>query len=179
MASIEIGRPGGGRDDVAEQDGGGLGVHLALVDGGEGDDPGESPFQLADVLLDLVGDEGQDVLRDVAAGGAQLRLEDRQAGLEVGRLDVGDQAPLEPGAEAVLERRDLLGRPVGRDDDLLVDLVEGVEGVEELLLGAVLAGQELDVVDEQHVDSPVLVPELAHLGGLDGGDNLVGEFSRW
>ena len=45
------------------------------------------------------------------SGGAEqpflggLLAQDRDAGLEVGRLDVGDQAPLEPGAHAVLERR--------------------------------------------------------------------------
>jgi len=47
--------------------------------------------------------------------------------------------------------------------------------VEELLLGAVLAGQELDVVDQEHVDRPVLVPDLGHVPGLDGGDDLVHE----
>jgi hypothetical protein len=30
---------------------------------------------------------------------------------------------------------------------------ERVEGVEELFLGALLAGEELDVVDQEHVDA--------------------------
>ena len=38
---------------------------------------------------------------------------------------------------------------VGGEDDLLACLVQGVEGVEELLLGALLAGEELDIVDDQ------------------------------
>ena len=46
----------------------------------------------------------------------------------------------------------LLGRSVAGNHDLLHALVQRVEGVEELLLGALLAGQELDVVDQQHVD---------------------------
>ena len=50
--------------------------------------------------------------------------------------------------------------------------------MEELLFGAVLSGQELHVVDEQHVDGSVLVPELAHLRCLDGGDHLVHELLR-
>ena len=50
--------------------------------------------------------------------------------------------------------------------------------MEELFLRAVLAGQELDVVDEEDVDGAVLVSELAHLRGLDGGDDLVHEVLR-
>ena len=41
-----------------------------------------------------------------------LVAQDRQAGLEVGRLDVGDEAPLEPAAQALLERRDGVGHAV-------------------------------------------------------------------
>jgi hypothetical protein len=54
-------------------------------------------------------------------------------------------------------------------------LVQGVEGVEELFLGALLAGEELDVVDEQDVDGAVLVAEAGHLVVADGVDHLVGE----
>ena len=95
-------------------------------------------------------------------GGLPLGLlaEDGEAGLEVGRLDVGDQPPLEPGAEPVLERGDVVGRPVGGEHDLAAGLVEGVERVEQLLLEALLALDELDVVDEQHVGRvAVLAPE--------------------
>ena len=45
-----------------------------------------------------------------------------------------------------------LGRAVGGEHDLAAGVIQRVEGVEELLLGAGLALQELDVVDEQHVD---------------------------
>ena len=48
--------------------------------------------------------------RDAIALG--LVAQDREAGLEVGRLDVGDQAPLEPAAEAFFERRDRVGHAV-------------------------------------------------------------------
>ena len=39
-------------------------------------------------------------------------------------------------------------------------VVERVEGVEELVLRALLAGEELDVVDQQHVDVAVALAEL-------------------
>ena len=115
------------------------------------------------------------------SGGIQRRLplgllaEDGEAGLEVGGLDVGDQAHLEPAAQAVLEGADGVGRPVGGQHDLAVGLVEVVEGVEELLLGLLLALDELDVVDEQHVDVAVAALEGVVGAGAHGVDELVEE----
>ena len=100
-------------------------------------------------------DELQDVARHRQPVLRRLLAEDRDARLELGRLDVGDQAPLEPRPQPVLQRLEALGRPVGADDDLLVRVVEGVEGVEELFLRTFFALQELDVVDEQDVDVAV------------------------
>ena len=76
-----------------------------------------------------------------------------------------------------LERRDLARWSIGRDDDLSAAFVQRVEGVEELLLDPLLALDELDVVDEQHVVVAVAAlepldprPALAH-----GVDELVHE----
>ena len=54
-----------------------------------------------------------------------------------------------------------------RDHDLLAVLVQRVERVEELFLRPLFAGDELDVVDQQHVDAPVAVAELVDLVLLD------------
>ena len=54
--------------------------------------------------------------------------------------------------------------------------VQRVEGVEELLLDAFLAGQEVDVVDQQDVELLAVAPlEGVHALVLDGGDELVRE----
>ena len=66
--------------------------------------------------------------------------------------------------------------PVGADDDLLARVVQGVEGVEEFLLGLLLAGDELDVVDEQDVSAAVFGLEGLHALIAHAGDELVGEF---
>ena len=95
--------------------------------------------------------------------------------LEVRSGQVGDQAPLEPAAEPLLEGQDGLRRSIGRQDDLLAVLVDRVERVEELLLGPFLVGDELDVVDEEEVDSPVAGAEVVDLALLDRGDELVRE----
>ena len=57
----------------------------------------------------------------------------------------------------------------GRSEESTICLscaVQGVEGVEELLLGGFLAGDELDVIDQQHVDAAVVVAEVAACCGL-------------
>ena len=97
-----------------------------------------------------------------------------------GRLDVGDQPPLEPGAHPVFQGLQPFRWSVRGHHDLLVRVVQRVEGVEELLLGSFLALQELDVVDEQDVDVAVaplerdlaVVPQAVDevVGELLGGD---------
>ena len=76
-----------------------------------------------------------------------LLAQDGDARLEVGPADVDDDALAEARAQALVELLQLARRPVGGEHDLLAGLVERVERVEELDLRALLAGQELDVVD--------------------------------
>ena len=135
----------------------------------------DGTFQLADVVFEVVGDELGHILRQVEMEKLCLPLDDGHAGLKIWRLDVGGQAPLETGAQTLFQTLDLLGRAVGGDDDLLVGVVEGVEGVEELFLRGLLARDELDVVHQQQVGHAVLHPEVFGAAGADGGDQLVGE----
>ena len=74
--------------------------------------------------------------------------QNRDAGLQFGRLDVGDQTPFEPRTQPVFKCRKLFRWAVRGDDDLLVGVVQGVEGMEELFLDTFLAFDELDVVDQ-------------------------------
>ena len=67
------------------------------------------------------------------------------------------------------------GARSGGDDDLLVGVVERVEGVEELFLGAFLALEELDVVDQQHVDVAVAALEGDLAVVAERVDEVVGE----
>src|SRR5206468_8311471 len=93
--------------------------------------------------------------------------------------DVGGEAPLKPGPEAVLELSDRLWWTVARHHDLFALFVDRVEGVEELFLRALFPRDELDVVDEEHVDPPVPLAELLTLLRPDRIDELIGElFAR-
>ena len=51
----------------------------------------------------------------------------------------------------MLEVLNFAGRAVAGQDDLLVRFVQRVEGVEEFLLNPLLAGEKLNVVNQQHV----------------------------
>src|SRR5690606_5352196 len=131
--------------------------------------------ELTDVRRDLRRDVLEDVVRGREPFAGSLLAEDRDAGLEVRRLDVRDEAPLEPGPQAVLEAVELLRRDVRGDDDLLVRVVQGVERVEVLLHRLFLALQELDVVDEEDVDLAVAALERASTTFTDRVDEVVRE----
>ena len=141
-------------DDVPEDSLGRLEVDVPPVEGRPGGDPGQGTLELADV----VGDEPGDVLEDLeghrAWGELGVSPQDGETGLHVRGLDVGEQAPFESAAQPVLQRGQVAGVAVGADDHLLTGLIEGVEGVEELLEDLLLAFEELDVVEQEDVESP-------------------------
>src|SRR5690606_41499388 len=62
-----------------------------------------------------------------------LLAEDRDPRLEIRRLDVRDESPLEPRDQALLEARDLLRRTVTRHHDLALRSEQRVDGWEGLL----------------------------------------------
>ncbi len=106
----------------------------------------------------------------------RLLLQNCHLGFKIGRLNIGDQSPLKARAQAIFDLGQLLGRTITGDDDLTVGVMQRIEGVEELLLGALFSGEKLDVIDQQHVDAAEAIAETHHLVVLDGVDHLVGEF---
>src|SRR5215813_10606340 len=155
-----------------------LEVDGLAVQAGEGGHPDERAFELPDVG----GDPARDVLQRlrwrVEPFLDRFLTEDRDARLQFRWLDVGEQAPFEPAAQPVFEGHQALGRAVAGDDDLLARVVQRVEGVEELLLRSFLVLQELDVVDQQHVDVAVAAAEAVLLAVPDHVDEVVGELLR-
>ena len=145
---------------------------------GVGEQPDERSLEFADVRLDLRGDVHGHVVGQRNRLGIGLFPQDCHLGLEIRRLHVGDESPLEARSEALFEPWNVMRRAVAAEDDLLLRVVEGVEGVEELVLRAFLAGDELDVVDEQDVDRAVALTELQNPVVADGVDHLVHETFR-
>src|SRR5208283_4334830 len=79
--------------------------------------------------------------------------------------------------QSLLDVAKLLEIDVTGDDDLLAAGHQGLEGVEEFLLCAALAGEELDVVDQQQIERVVVALEfiegLALIGAHDVADVLL------
>ena len=117
-----------------------------------GDDADKRALERADAVRRAVGEQGQDAVvgQDDAVVLSAL-AQDRDARGEVGRLDGGDEPGLEALAQAVLEGVEVAREAVGGQHQLAAEVVQGVEGVEELLLGLGLRREELDVVDEQDI----------------------------
>ena len=150
-------------------------IQRAARDFRVGDHLGEHAFQFADVVAHLVGDKGQDLVGHGNAALLRLRLQNRRPRLDVRHLDVGHQAPFKAGLQPLLQGDHRLRRPVAGKHQLLAAAVQIVEGVEHLFLGAFLAGNELDIVDQQHVRRAILFAELGHVLRADRLDELVGE----
>ena len=75
----------------------------------------------------------------------------------------------------MLQILNLTGRPIAGQHDLLVGLVQCIKGVEELFLNTFLAGEELNVVNQQHIGLTVFLAELHQLVFLNGRNVFVGE----
>ena len=148
--------------------------HVRPGEGRVGAHADQSAFELSDVGLDATRDERENFRRGGEFLSLGLLLKDGQPRLEIGWLDVGEEPPFETRPKPFFERRDLLGRPV-RCDDQLALRVKGVEGVEELLLGSLLALEELDVVDEKDVGCALTLVEGRDRSSLKSKDEFVHE----
>jgi hypothetical protein len=132
-----------------------------------------APFELADVRADPLGEEHHHVLRD---GNVRERLElledDVEPELEIGLVDVGDEAPGEAREDPRLDSVEVLRRAVRADHQPAPGRDDLVHRVEEFFLGRFLAGDELDVVDHQKIGRAQLLLELDRLVGAKRGDEL-------
>ena len=167
---------GGAGVEAVEHLGRELGGERPAGERAEGDDADQRALERAHVVLDALGDHLQGELvgqLDAVVVGALAQ--DRQARGELGWLDVGDEAGLEALAQAVLERLQVVRGAVGGEHDLAPAVVQGVEGVEELLLGLGLALEELDVVEQQHVDVAEARLEVLGVAVAERVEELVRE----
>ena len=79
-----------------------------------GDEPHQRAFKLAHVGAHVRGDEERDIGGQVHLLALRLLLQDGDLGFEIGRLNVGDQAPLEARAQAIFNLGKFLRRTVAR-----------------------------------------------------------------
>ena len=162
-------------EQILERVGRDLEVQRAAAQARIGHHARQTALELTNVALHMIRDEREHRIVNVDIVLPRAVAQDRDARFDVRRLNIGNQSPLEARAEALLQLGDLLGRPVGADDDLLVRIVQRVEGVEKLLLRGLTAADKLYVVDHQNIHVPVALAEFQPLVLLNRGDQLVCE----
>ena len=143
---------------------------------GDGQHAGHRALEHADVLGHAGGDLVQDRgLWKLGLGVGGEPPQQRDPGAKVGAFELDLQPPAEAVAKPLGKPRERLRRTVAGEHDLLAGGVQRVEGVDELLLGALLALEHLDVVDQQRVE--LAVARLEELGPVapQGADELAGE----
>ena len=77
--------------------------------------------------------------------------------------------------QTLLQRGNLARRAVRSDDYLFLRVVKRIEGVEELFLSSLLAGHELDIVHQQHINRTILFPKCLRLIVANSVDQFVHE----
>ena len=149
------------------------------VQAGLGLDADDGALHAADVALQVFGHEADQILVRGQAVQLELVADDARPGLIVGRLDTGDQAGGHAAAEVLVDAGDAADRQGRGEDHPPPGLDQVVEDGVELLLGLVLAGQGVHVLDEQHVAVvDVFLGELLHGVGADALDHVRGELLR-
>ena len=138
----------------------------------------QGAFQFPHVSADVLGDEIGHIVGQADARLLGLALQDGHPHLQFRRLDGHDQARVQTRDQPVVDALELLRVGVAGNDDLpLVDR-HCLEHMEELFLGALLVRQELDVVDQQHVQRLVIVLEAIDGVAPDGLDQVLHELVR-
>lgn len=136
------------------------GEHVAAMEAGVGQHLAQRAFEFAHVAAQVLGDEERHFLGHRHAFGLGLAQQDRHAHFEFGRLDRDRQAGIEARDQAAVDARQFLRIGIAGDDDLLALRHHRFERIEEFFLRAVLAGEELDIVDQQQVERMVVALEV-------------------
>ena len=135
----------------------------------------DDAFELTDVGFQALGDEFRDFVAHLHIALLGLALDNGNSGFKFRGLNIREQTHLKAGAQAVFQRLNLSRGTVAGEDNLLMLLMKGIEGVEEFLLRLFLASDKLYVVHHEHVDIAVFLMEFVLSALPYRVDQLVGE----
>lgn len=110
---------------------------------------------LADTVKVTLGPKGRH-----QSFGLDLIAQDGATQLRIGSPELGRETPFEACDETFLQSLHINGRLVGRQHELLAELVQVIEDVEKGHLRLVQADQLVDVVEDEHVETLVEVQEV-------------------
>ena len=139
-------------------------VDIGVVDDAIGHERIEHALQVAHGAVGGLGDVLDDHGWNLQAVATALGIEDIDAQLHIGLLQLGNETAGETGEQAVLHASEVHGRTVAGQDDLLAQTEQVVEDVEEGVEGLRRTDPLLDIVDDEHVDRLKEVDEV--VGGV-------------
>ena len=160
---------------VAERGDAGRLVDRHTHHGGVFDEAREGALELADVAVHAARDIGHHIGGDIDILALCLFLEDRDARLELRRLDIDGRTAREARDQTILEPLDILRLAIRGQDDLAAVVAQLVERLEKFRLRLLLPREELNIVDQQHVDMVVFLAECVHILLADGADKFIGK----
>ena len=138
----------------------------------------ETPLELTNRRRGVLRDVLEYIMRNDQIRQLCLLRQNCDSRLQVRVLQIRIEPPLEAGTKAILQGLKLAWWAVRRQHNLVIGLVQGIERMEELFLCTFLALQELDVIDDEHVQIAVATLE-GFLGVVTHGINeVVGELFR-
>src|SRR5436305_3882291 len=126
------------------------------------DQAGQSTFEFSHVALRFRCNKDANILGQENTLRFGLLVENGHFRLEIGSLNVYQQAPFKPGAQSLDETGKLARSRVARNHQLLLVIVEFIEGVEELFLGPLFSCNDVDIVNEKDVGSSVMAVKERH-----------------
>ena len=132
-------------------------------------------LQLPDVAVQAFRQKLQNRHGNMDSDHFRLVFQNGEPQFIIRQLNIHDQSPLKATAQPVLQGFHFLRRSVGGQNDLLVIFIQSVEGMEEFLLCGLLAGNELNIINQQYICFPVFVAEGQGVLIGDAADQLVCE----
>lgn len=138
----------------------------------------EDPFYLSYIATEIISDVFGYLLRNDEFFFTSLLLEDSQTSLKIWFIDIHHYSPLKSTHKARLDFSEFFRRTVRAEDDLLSCIIEDIKECIDFLLCSLFSSQELDIVDQEDVDSSEASTHLIDFPILDSIDVFRYELIR-
>ena len=112
-------------------------------------------------------------MRQAQTESFSLGRENRNTSLDLRGFDGDSQSPAKAGFEAFLEAVNLFRIAIAAEDYLLTGLEKGIEGVKKLFLRSLFSREELNIVNEEHVEGAVTSLEFPHRVALQRHNHIA------
>ncbi len=135
----------------------------------------DGPFQLADVVLKPVRDQPQRILADRELKLPGPATDQLMTGAGIRRLQPTDHPRQKPRDQLVTEAGEQSRVPVGGEHHLPPGRLQCAHCVQQLLLQALLAIEEVHIIHQQYIDAAKLLMEAGKRSLPQGLREGVGE----